>query len=34
MVGCHHADAPLEQAFSADNGQTWETNWVMDFTRA
>jgi len=20
-----------EQAFSADNGQTWETNWTMDF---
>jgi hypothetical protein len=23
-----------EQAFSSDGGQTWETNWVMDFTRA
>ena len=23
-----------EQAFSADGGQTWELNWVMDFTRA
>lgn len=22
------------QAFSADGGQTWETNWVMDFSRA
>lgn len=22
-----------EQAFSADGGRTWETNWVMDFTR-
>jgi hypothetical protein len=22
-----------EQAFSADGGQTWETNWVMDFSR-
>jgi hypothetical protein len=22
-----------EQAFSADGGQTWETNWIMDFTR-
>ncbi len=22
-----------EQAFSADSGATWETNWVMDFTR-
>ena len=23
-----------EQAFSPDGGKTWETNWVMDFTRA
>jgi len=22
-----------EQAFSEDGGKTWETNWVMDFTR-
>jgi hypothetical protein len=22
-----------EQAFSEDAGETWETNWVMDFTR-
>jgi hypothetical protein len=22
-----------EQAFSADSGATWETNWTMDFTR-
>ena len=22
-----------EQAFSIDNGRTWETNWVMSFTR-
>ena len=22
-----------EQAFSEDGGQTWETNWVMDYTR-
>jgi hypothetical protein len=22
-----------EQAFSPDGGQTWETNWTMDFTR-
>ncbi len=22
-----------EQAFSPDGGQTWETNWIMDFTR-
>jgi hypothetical protein len=26
--------ARWEQAFSPDNGQTWETNWIMDFTRA
>ena len=25
--------AKWEQAFSADNEQTWETNWVMEFTR-
>jgi hypothetical protein len=23
-----------EQAFSVDNGKTWETNWIMDFRRA
>ncbi|WP_371823598.1 hypothetical protein [Myxococcus sp. CA056] len=23
-----------EQAFSSDGGNTWETNWVMDFSRA
>ncbi|MEP6874591.1 MAG: DUF1579 domain-containing protein [Burkholderiales bacterium] len=23
-----------EQAFSADGGATWETNWTMDFTRS
>lgn len=22
-----------EQAFSADGGKSWETNWIMDFTR-
>jgi hypothetical protein len=22
-----------EQAFSADDGSTWETNWIMDFER-
>ncbi|HET9493168.1 MAG TPA: hypothetical protein VFR15_02955 [Chloroflexia bacterium] len=22
-----------EQAYSADGGKTWETNWVMEFTR-
>ncbi len=26
--------ARWEQAFSADDEQTWETNWVMDFTRS
>jgi hypothetical protein len=29
-----HADgARWEQAFSIDDGATWETNWEMDFTR-
>jgi hypothetical protein len=23
-----------EQAFSDDGGETWETNWIMEFTRA
>ncbi len=23
-----------EQAFSADGGRTWETNWIMQFTRS
>jgi hypothetical protein len=23
-----------EQAFSEDGGATWETNWIMEFTRA
>ncbi|MGC1550932.1 MAG: hypothetical protein WA777_20605 [Rhodanobacter sp.] len=25
--------AHWEQAFSADGGKTWETNWITDFTR-
>jgi hypothetical protein len=25
--------ARWEQAFSPDNGATWETNWLMEFTR-
>ena len=25
--------ARWEQAFSADNGGSWETNWYMDFAR-
>lgn len=30
-----HTDAPhWEQAFSPDNGVTWEINWRMQFTRA
>ncbi|MBB3235643.1 hypothetical protein [Phyllobacterium endophyticum] len=28
-------EAPVwAQAFSRDGGETWETNWVMEFTRA
>lgn len=30
-----HTGAPRwEQAFSDDDGRTWETNWTMDFARA
>ena len=23
----------IEQAFSADGGKSWETNWISDFTK-
>ncbi len=30
-----NAEAPRwEQAFSPDGGKSWETNWIMDFTRS
>jgi hypothetical protein len=25
--------ARWEQAYSLDEGNSWETNWIMDFTR-
>jgi hypothetical protein len=28
-----HRTATWEQAFSVDDGQSWETNWVMTWTR-
>ena len=30
----HTATPRWEQAMSADGGETWETNWTMDFKRA
>ncbi len=31
----HQVDKPRwEQAFSQDNGKTWETNWIMEFSKA
>ncbi|MBC2903123.1 hypothetical protein [Streptomyces cupreus] len=32
--GISATTARWEQAFSLDGGETWLTNWVMDFTRA
>lgn len=31
--GVSDTSARWEQAFSSDGGETWLTNWVMDFTR-
>lgn len=31
--GIGPTNARWEQAFSADKGETWETNWIMTFTR-
>jgi len=33
-TGVDTATPRWEQAFSGDGGRTWETNWVMDFSRA
>jgi hypothetical protein len=32
-TGITEVTARWEQAFSTDQGQTWETNWIADFTR-
>ena len=32
-TGIGSATPRWEQAFSGDGGKTWETNWVMDFSR-
>ena len=34
LVRDHGAAGRWEQAFSDDDGATWEVNWVMDLTRA
>jgi len=34
LVADHPVSARWVQAFSPDDGATWETNWEMDFTRA
>lgn len=31
--GITPASCRWEQAFSADGGKSWETNWIMEFTR-
>ncbi|ASW54879.1 hypothetical protein [Plantactinospora sp. KBS50] len=31
--GIGPATARWEQSFSADGGETWELNWIMEFTR-
>jgi len=33
-LGANTRTPRWEQAMSADGGQTWETNWTMDFRRA
>ncbi|GIF25517.1 hypothetical protein BJ973_003794 [Actinoplanes tereljensis] len=32
--GITPTEARWEQEFSADGGQSWESNWIMEFTRA
>jgi hypothetical protein len=31
--GLGHDAARTEQAFSTDSGQSWETNWINEYTR-
>jgi len=33
-IAKHGDGCRWEQAFSSDDGATWEDNWIMDFTRA